>query len=53
MKLHQTKRLFSERNKTKIPPTKWENILANNISDKGLISKIHQITHIIQHKKTT
>ena len=26
--------------KTKIHPTKWENIIANDISDKGLIFKI-------------
>ena len=27
-------------NKTKRPSTEWKNIFANNISDKGLISKI-------------
>ena len=26
-------------NKTKRQPTEWENIFANNISDKGLVSK--------------
>ena len=29
-------------NKTKRPPTEWEKILANDISDKGLISKIYK-----------
>ena len=29
-------------NKTKRHPTKWEEIFANNSSDKGLISKIYQ-----------
>ena len=28
--------------KTKRQPTEWEKILANNISDKGLISKIYK-----------
>ena len=28
-------------NKTKRPPTKWEKIFANDMSDKGLISKIY------------
>ena len=27
-------------NKTKRQPTEWEKILANNVSDKGLVSKI-------------
>ena len=27
-------------NKTKRPPTDWEKIFANDISDKGLISEI-------------
>ena len=26
----------------KKPPTEWEKIFANNISDKGLISKIYK-----------
>ena len=29
-------------NKTKRQPVEWEKILANDISDKGLISKIHE-----------
>ena len=36
--------------KTKKQPTEWEKIFANNISDKGLTSKIYQ-KHIIQHQK--
>ena len=28
--------------KTKRQPTEWEKIFANNISDKGLVSKIYQ-----------
>ena len=43
MGLYQTKKLLqSKRNfqQNKRQPTKWEKILANNSSDKGLISKI-------------
>ena len=29
-------------NKTKRQPTKWEKILANDVSDKGLVSKIYK-----------
>ena len=29
-------------NKTKRQPTEWEKIFANDISDKGLVSKIHK-----------
>ena len=29
-------------NKTKRQPTAWEKIFANDISDKGLVSKIHK-----------
>ena len=29
-------------NKTKRQPTEWEKIFANDLSDKGLISKIHK-----------
>ena len=29
-------------NKTKRQPTEWEKIFANDISDKGLISKIYK-----------
>ena len=56
MELHQTKKpLYSEGNhhqKEKATYRMGEDI-ANHIFIEGLISKIHQITHIIQHKKTT
>ena len=45
MGLHQTKRLYTAKktiNKTKRRPTKLGEIFANDISDKGLISKIHK-----------
>ena len=29
-------------NKTKGPPTEWEKIFANNVTDKGFISKIYK-----------
>ena len=29
-------------NKTKKPPTEWEKMFANDISDKGLVSKIYK-----------
>ena len=29
-------------NKTKRQPTEWEKIFSNNISDKGLVSKIYK-----------
>lgn len=32
-------------------PSEWEKIFSNNISDKGLISKMYSI-HTIQKKKT-
>ena len=37
-------------NKTKRQSTEWEKIFANDISDKGLISKIYK--ELIQLKKT-
>ena len=36
-------------NKTKRQPMEWEKIFANNISDKGLVSKIYK--ELIQHPK--
>ena len=37
----------------KRPPTEWENVFANDISDKGLISKIYKNTHSNQHQTHT
>ena len=45
MGLHQTKSIFTAKetvNKTKKPRTEWEKIFANDISDKGLKSKIYK-----------
>ena len=45
MGLHQIKKLCTAKeniNKMKKEPTVWENIFANDISDKGLISKIYK-----------
>ena len=37
--------------KTKRQPTEWEKIFANNISDKGLVSKIYKELNQTQHPK--
>ena len=45
MGLHQIKKLCTAKEKTskmKREPTIWENIFANDTSDKGLISKIYK-----------
>ena len=45
MRLQQTKNFCTVKeniNKTKKPPTEWQKIFANSISDKGLISKIYK-----------
>ena len=46
MGLHQTKKSFqiakNPSTKQKKTPTEWENIFANDTSDKGLISKIYK-----------
>ena len=39
-------------NKTKRSPTEWKNIFANDISDKGLISKTHKELIQLISKKT-
>ena len=37
-------------NKTKRQPTEWEKIFANDVSDKGLVSKIYK--ELIKKKRT-
>ena len=38
-------------NKTKIQPSEWENIFANEATNKGLISKNIQTAHAAQYQK--
>ena len=37
--------------KTKRQPTKWKKLFANDISDKGLVSKIYRELNQTQHPK--
>ena len=38
-------------NKTKRQPTEWEKIFANKATNKGLISKHRQTTHVAHYQK--
>jgi hypothetical protein len=40
-----------EKNRPKRKPMKWENIFANHLSDKGLISKIYKELNSIARKQ--
>ena len=52
MRLHQTKKLCTMKETIhKRQPTEWEKILANDMPDKGLISKNIQTAYIAQYKK--
>ena len=55
MGLHQSKTFCTAKetiNKMKRAPTEWEKIFANNISDKGLISKMYEELIQVNIKKT-
>ena len=55
MGLHQIKKLCTAKenfSKIKREPTVWENIFANNTSDKGLISKIYKELIQLNARKT-
>ena len=54
--LIKLKSFFTEKetiSKVKRQPSEWEKIIANEASDKGLISKIYKQLHITQYQKNT
>ena len=58
LELHQDKKVCTVKetvHKTKRQPTEWEKIFANDLSDKGLVSKIYKdlIKLNIQETKNT
>ena len=55
MGFHQDKKFCTAKdtvNKTKRQPTEWEKIFANDISDKGLVSKIYKELIQLNSKET-
>ena len=49
--LHQTKKLLHNEGNCERQPTEWEKIFANDMSNKGLISKIHKKLIYLNVKK--